>query len=204
MRKYSLLVFLILLGCSSHENSAGKGVITETTNVGVARGHVELFQGDSVPRAIVRIFRAEDIPAAWEGAVYAVDTTDAEGNWSVEHLYVADYQAVAVSMDSAYMGQVYFTIDENQDSLAALAIPLAAPDTLSGVFADYQAVQDTLSEGYRLRACLRGLGYSVFLTETGTYEFTGVPRGRHFLRIQSTDWVPGHEITIWEDWVEVK
>jgi hypothetical protein len=203
MRKPIFLLIGILFGCSSHENSAGKGVITETTNIGVARGHVEISQGEPASKVFIQIFRADQTPSAWEGMIYGEDTTDENGNWSIDDLYEGDYQVIAFTKDSLKMGQGYFTIKAEQDSLATLDIPLADADTLFQVFPYFQEALDTMPEGYQLRACLRGLGRWTFMGNDGSFEFDGVPRGKHYVRVQYIDGVPGHETTIWEDWVDV-
>jgi len=205
MKWIILTIFLsMIFSCSMFQENAGKGVITETTNVGVARGLVASSMGAPVELAFVSVFRAQDIPSAWEGQVYATDTTGTNGTWSVDSLYEADYQAVAITPDSSMMGQVYFPITTSQDSITELKITLEPTDTLRGKYDDYAVVMDTLTQGWLLRANLRGLGANALLSDNGTYEFPGVPRGLHYVRVQRIDGIPGHETTLWQDWILVE
>lgn len=204
MPKYILMALVLFVGCTSQDKSAGKGVITETTNGTSARGWIELSQGVPAPETFVKIYRAQDIPSAWEGIVYAADTTDQDGHWSVGGIFEAQYQAIAMSADGKVMGMTYFSVLANQEEEAEVPIALNPMDTLYGEYADFSAVKDTLSEGWFLRACLRGLGYTKNLGEAGEFSFEGVPRGSHYVRIQRVDGAPSHEETLWAGWIEVE
>jgi len=198
------LIVCFIFNCSLGEKSAGKGVITETTNIGLARGI--LYSVDSTPlaNAWITVYRAHDIPAAWEGVAFARDTTNRSGEWGVSHLFEAEYQAIALSPDSLWMGQLYFTITGLRDTISGLEIQMAPADTLIGFFDEYQNIMDTLPASKSLRANLRGMGHVVSLNNDGSYQFIGVPKGMHYVRIQLVDGIPTHEQTLWEDWISVE
>lgn len=199
-----ILLLVALIGCTLGEKSAGKGVITETTNVALARGTIFLYDSSRLEHTLIQVFRADSVPAAWEGVAFALDTTNALGEWSIGHLFEAEYQAVAISADSQWMGQVYFNVVADVDTIIDLRIQLSPKDTLVGVFENYYSIVDTLPQGKYLRANMKGLGHVVSLDSTGAYMFPNVPKGQHFVRIQLVDGIPTHEVTLWEDWIMVE
>jgi len=201
LRPSILGLVLLLVACGAEDRSAGKGVITETTNAPAARGRVRTVDSVAVVSGTVQVVRADDVPEAWNGVVRSSATLDAEGRYRVGGLVPAALEVHAVVRDTRgrlLQGKIPFTVSEGDTLVTVPELLAGRASVLEGRFAPYDSVVGTLAEGWRLRATVRGLGSWVFLDSLGAWRFPDVAAGVWRVRVQKVDGVPGHETTLWE------
>jgi hypothetical protein len=192
---------LLLASCGTDERSAGKGVITETTNAPAARGVVRTVDSVAVVSGTVQVVRADDVPEAWNGVVRSSAPVDGEGGYRVAGLVPAAFEVHAVVRDARgrlLQGKVPFILPEGDSLVSVPEIVAGRASVLQGRFAAYDSVVATLDSGWRLRSTARGLGAWVFLDSLGGWAFHDVAAGVWRVRIQKVDGIPGHETTLWE------
>lgn len=197
----ALVASLLLVACGTDGPSAGKGVITETTNAPAARGVVRTADSVAVVSGTVQVVRADDVPEAWNGIVRSSAPVDGEGRYRVAGLVPAAFEVHAVVRDARgrlLQGKVPFTLLEGDSLVSVPEMVAGRASVLQGRYAAHDSVVATLSQGWRLRSTVRGLGAWVFLDSTGGWAFPDVAAGVWRVRIQKVDGIPGHETTLWE------
>jgi hypothetical protein len=192
---------LLLVSCGSEERSAGKGVITETTNAPAARGRVRTSDSVAVVSGTVKVVRADDVPEAWNGVVRSTAYVDGDGRYRVGGLVPAALEVHAVVRDSRgrlLQGKVPFAVSADDTLVMVPELVASRASVLEGRFLAYDSAVATLESGWRLRSTVRGLGAWVFLDSVGGWRFSDVSAGTWRVRIQKVDGIPGHETTLWE------
>lgn len=197
----ALAAILLLASCGSEDRSAGKGVITETTNAPAARGVVRTSDSVAVVSGTVQVVRADDVPEAWNGIVRSSAHVDGEGGYRVAGLVPAALEVHAVVRDARgrlLQGKVPFTVSPGDSLVSVPELVAGRASVLQGRYAAYDSVVAGLESGWRLRSTVRGLGAWMFLDSTGAWAFRDVAAGVWRVRIQKVDGIPGRETTIWE------
>jgi hypothetical protein len=191
----------LLAACGLDDpRTAGKGVITETTNSPAARGRLATSDSTPISTGTVRVVIDEDVPESWNGKSRAVAVVASNGEFRLTGLDKPAFLLLAKAIDAkgrTRTGLSTFSV-AGQDEIILPEIVITAPASLGGRFERYDSVAATLNGDWRLRAKVRGLGAEVFLDSTGRWNCDSVPAGRYRVRIEKVDGTPGHETTLWD------